>query len=445
MAATIQSRFFNETYQYYCKEEKMKKQGLWSEKEIKFLRKYYPVKGGKYVARALGRSPHSVYNHAAKFGLKVLISIYYRPYTPREIILIKKYYPAKGASYAAKLLDRSPGAIRDKARKLKVRRINTTKWSIKEIEYLRKWYFKKRPLEIAKKLKRTTPAVVTQARKLGLTKHKVKRWNKYEELFLINNFRKMTYKQIAKHLNRTRTSVQGKLSRMKMKKKKLRKWKPQEKRILSRLYGKITRAELASRLNRTLPSVVGYAVIQKKTKKHAPTFTEKEKKFILKNYLKMTNRQIAQKLNRSYMAIFRMAARLGLKANQEKMNLRPEGFAPPFTDKEKEFIRNNYLKMTNKEIAGKLKRKSVDGIRKYAKKIGLAGKPEKRKYPRTHDYVYSEREKNFIRNNYLKMTNKQIGLKLNRPEDGIAAMVGKLGLSGNPARAASWRKKAVKK
>jgi hypothetical protein len=419
---------------------------FWTDRENQFLKKFYPTNGSKYVANKLGRTRSSVSHQAARLGLSGTGYLPFRPYSPQEIIFIKKNYPLRGAEYVAQKLGRSPSSIYVKANNLRVERKSIYSWSEYDINYLKKWYNKKRPSQIARYLGRTTGAVVSQASILGLSAYKIQRWSKYEEDFLIKNFSRMTYKLIAKHLNRTRPSVQEKCVRLKLKKRNLRRWKPQEKRLLSRLYGKIARAELASRLNRTLPSVAGYAMFKKKTKKHAPPFTEKEKKFILKNYFKMTNGQIAQKLNRSYMAIFRMAARLGLKANQEKMNLRPEGFAPPFTNKEKEFIRKNYLKMTNKELAEKLKSRSKDGIRKYAKKLGLTGKPQKRKYPRTHEYVYSEKEKNFIRNNYLKMTNKQIGLKLNRPEDGIAAMVSKLGLSGNPERLLLLHKrKTVKK
>ncbi|HSW56500.1 MAG TPA: hypothetical protein VLH59_15560 [Ignavibacteriaceae bacterium] len=419
----------------------MKKIRIWTDKEILFLKKYYPTKGSKYVAVSLGRTRSSVSHQTARLGLSGTGFLPFRPYSPQEIIFIKKNYPLRGAEYVAEKLGRSPSSIYVKANQLRVERQSVYSWSIYDINYLKKWYNKKRPSQIARHLGRTTSAVVSRASMLGLATYKIQRWTKYEEDFLIINFRRMTYKEIALHLKRSRPSVQQKCVRLKLKKKNLRRWKPQEKRLLSLLYGKITRAELAKRLNRTTTSIGGYAKFRNKTKKYAPAFTEKEKKFIVNNYLKMTNREIAQKLNRTYMGIFRMAAKLGLNHNPEKMKLRPEGYAPFFTDEEKEFIRKNYFKMTNKELAKKLKRLTFDGIRKYASRIGLTGNPEKRKYPRTHAYVYSEKEKNFIRKNYLRMTNKQIGLKLKRPEDGIAAMVGKLGLSGNPQRTVLWKKR----
>lgn len=351
----------------------IKKKRIWTDKEILFLKKYYPVKGSKYVADELGRTRSSVSHRVTRLGLSGTGFLPFRPYSPQEIIFIKKYYPLRGAEYVAEKLGRSSSSIYVKANNLRVERKNIYSWGEYDINYLKKWYNKKRPSQIARHLDRTTSAVVSRASILGLSAYKIQRWTKYEEDFLIKNFRRMTYKKIALHLKRSRPSVQEKCVRLKLKKKILRKWEPQEKRLLSRLYGKITRTEVAARLNRTLPSVAGYAKFKQKTKKQAPAFTEKEKKFILKNYLRLTNRQIAQKLNRSYMGVFRMTARLGLKANQEKMNLRPKGFASPFTEKEKEFIRNNYLKMMNKEIAKKLKRKSVDGIRKFAKKIGFVG------------------------------------------------------------------------
>jgi hypothetical protein len=360
----------------------MKKVRLWTDKESLFLRKYYPTKGSKYVADALGRTRSSIYTHARKLGLDGRGNLPYRPYSPQEIIFIKKYYPLEGSKYVAQKLGRTPSSIKDKARKLRVERKSLLQWSAEEIEYLKKWYKKKRPSEIARHLKRTTPAIVTRARMLGLFRHQVRTWNKDEELFLIKNFRKMTYKQIARHLNRTVGSIKGKVNvGLKMKKLKTRKWKPQEKRLLSRLYGKIPVAQLAARLDRTSDSVLQRARFQKRAAKGAPVYNEEEKEFIRENYLKMTNVQIGQKLNRPAIRIPKIAKLFGLTGNPEKKSLWKRGIRKKsgynYSQKEKEFIINNYLKMTNVQIAKKLNR-TASGILSMARKLGITGNPEKR-------------------------------------------------------------------
>ena len=294
----------------------------WTDSENLFLRKYYSKKGSKYIADSLGRTRDSVRTRAQKIGISGTGYLPYHPYAPREILFIKKYYPLYGSKYVGQRLGRSPSSIKDKARSLRVERKSFIDWNEYEIKYLKKWYKKKRPSEIARHLKRTTPAVVARARMLGLLKRITRKWNNDEELFLIKNFYKMTYKRIGRHLNRTESSVGHKINAMlTMRKINTRKWETKEKRLLSRLYGKISVAELAERLHRTTSSVLHQARVQKKTAKGAPPYTEEEKKFIRDNYLKMTNVQIAQILNRSASHISKIARAFGLVGSTVKRKL----------------------------------------------------------------------------------------------------------------------------
>lgn len=414
---------------------------FWTDQENLFLKKYYPTKGCNYVANKLGKKRSSVYTKASKLGINVVINTSPNAYLPREIIFIKKYYPLKGSHYVAKMLGRSPAAIRRKARELRVERQNLIEWSAEEIEYLKKWYYKKRPSEIARRLKRSTAAVLVRARMLGLFKRFYRKWTDDEEQYLIKNFRTMTHKQIAKYLNRSTRSVQHKASKLKLIKVIERIWTPQEKRFLSRFYGKKPNTEIAKRLNRTRESIVLRARFQKLNKKRPPDYSEKDKNFIRKNYLKMTNDQIAKKLKRTRSGIIRMAHKLGLVGEYEKMQLAINSRKDIYTDEEKEFIRKNYLRMTNKEIAKKLNR-PASGLFDVAARLGLSGTPGKKQLwirgnIETH---YTENEKKFIRKNYLKMTNEQIAEKLKRSSGGIAKMIHVLGLSRHPERRASLKR-----
>jgi hypothetical protein len=359
----------------------MQKNKLWTDSENQFLKKYYPTKGSKYIADSLGRTRTAVTTHAGKIGISGTGYLPYHPYSPAEIIFIKKYYPLYGSKYVGQRLGRSQSSIKDKARRLRVERKKFIDWNEYEIKYLKKWYKKKRASQIARHLERTTPAVVTRARMLGLLIRVTRKWNNDEELFLIKNFYKMTYKQIGKHLSRTAGSVGSKANTMlTMRKIKTRKWETKEKRLLSRLYGKISVAELAARLNRTTHSVLHQASVQKKTAKGAPAYTSEEINFIRDNYLKMTNVEIAKKLNRSASRISKIASSFALTDNPEKKRLWKRGIRKEsgynYSEKEKEFIRNNYLKMTNVHIAERLNR-SVKGIETIAIKMGLTGNPKK--------------------------------------------------------------------
>lgn len=355
----------------------------WTDAENLFLKKYYPTKGSKYVAEALGRTRNAVNKRAQKIGVSGTGYLPFHSYSPSEIIFIKKYYPLYGSKYVGQKLGRSPSSIKDKARRLRVERKKIIDWNKYEIEYLKKWYKKNRPSEIARHLKRTTSAVITRARKLGLLVRITRKWNNDEELFLIKNFRKMTYKQIGQHLHRTAGSVSYKANAMlTMRKINSRKWETKEKRLLGRLYGKISVAELAARLGRTSHSVLHQARVQQKSAKGSPAYITEEINFIRDNYLKMTNVQIAEKLKRSPSRISKIARVNGLTGNPDKRELWKRGIrkesAYNYSGSEKEFILNNYLKMTNVEIAERLN-KSIKGIESMAIKMELTGNPQKKK------------------------------------------------------------------
>jgi len=415
----------------------------WTDKENLFLKKYYSTKGSKYIAVAVGRTRAAVTTHAGKIGISGTGFMPYHTYSPSEIIFIKKYYPLYGSRYVGQKLGRSPSSIKDKARRLRVERRKFIDWNKYEIEYLKKWYKKKRPSVIARHLERTTSAVIARARKLGLLIRITRKWDADEDRFLIKNFYKMTYKQIGKYLNRTAGSV-GHRARAMLKLRKLitRKWVTKEKRILGRLYGKITVAELAARLNRTTHSILHQARVQKKSAKGAPAYIAEEINFIRDNYLTMTNVQIAKKLNRSPSHIVKIARINGLSGNPEKRRMWKRGIRKEsgynYSEEDKEFIRQNYLNMTNVQIAKKLNR-TVNGILTTARKLGLTGDPQKTKLGHsslktTGSRNFTEKEKKFISDNYLKMTNLQIGKALKRHPGSIQRILRILGLSGNPEK-----------
>jgi DNA-binding CsgD family transcriptional regulator len=415
---------------------------LWTKREKQFLKNYYPKKGAKFVAEKLKRTIYAVRSQAVNISISGTGYLPYHAYSPSEIMMIKKYYPLYGSKYIAAKLGRSPYSIKDKARKLRVERRNLINWSPYEIEYLKKWYFKKRPSKIARHLERSTSAVVARARMLGLLKQVSRPWTPFEDNFLKSNCFKMTYKQLAKHLGRSPGSVGHRLVRaLKVRKQISRKWTTREKRILGRLYGKISVAELAKKLNRTEDSVMHRAKAQKKAAKGNPVFSEEEKNFIHGNYLKMTNVQISEILKRPQTSVARAARKMGLAANPEKRKLWKRGYRKVngliFTDEEKDFIRKNYLTMTNFQIGKHLNRNAAS-ITEIARKLGLQGNPAKKDLGHRNRqpsvFSYTEEDKNFIRDNYLKMSNIQIAKILNRHPASIQKILRDLKLSGNPEK-----------
>ena len=91
--------------------------------------------------------------------------------------------------------------------------------------------------------------------------------------------------------------------------------------------------------------------------------------------------------------------------------------------------------MSNIEIAKKLNRTAY-GIIEIAKRIDLRGSPDKRQLWKrgNSETIYTEAEKNFIRKNYLNMTNKQLAEKLDRTVNSVGNTISRIGLAGHPKR-----------
>jgi hypothetical protein len=293
---------------------------LWTRQEETFLRGYYPTKGSRYVAKALGRTRASVLRHALGLGIDGRGNLPYRPFSPREIIFLKTNYPSRGSEYVAEKLGRTPSAIRRKAQSMRVERKSALLWHPEEIKYLQRWYSKKRPSQIARRLDRTTLAVCVRARMLGLCRHHVRRWTDAEERFLRENYRTMTYKQIAGRLGRTVGSVTGKLHvGLRLKKRSNHHWTAADKQRLSRWYGRQPTRLIATKLGVTRESARRMAHYRGLTASLAPPYTEREKEFLRKNYVTIPNRELARRLNRSVGSIELMGKKLGLTGNPLKI------------------------------------------------------------------------------------------------------------------------------
>lgn len=86
-----------------------------------------------------------------------------------------------------------------------------------------------------------------------------------------------------------------------------------------------------------------------------------------------------------------------------------------YTQEDEDFLRENFLDKTNKELAHKLDR-SLDGIVQKLKEMKLV---------RREMNPYSEEEKKYILNNIKSKTISQIALDLGRSQGGVSKFVAK--------------------
>lgn len=152
-------------------------------------------------------------------------------------------------------------------------------------------------------------------------------------------------------------------------------------------------------------------ICHKKRILHSPwmqsiMYSAKEIEYIKNNYLKMTNKEIARKLKRPVMSIIRKSRELNLY----KLRVRR------FSALELAFLRSHYPAMTVAELAHKLNRTPFS-IRD--KLFVLHLKKQRR---------FTAAEIAFIRKNFRKFTNKEIAVKLNRNISTVSIKIRHLGL-----------------
>ncbi len=119
------------------------------------------------------------------------------------------------------------------------------------------------------------------------------------------------------------------------------------------------------------------------------TWTDEEDDYIKNNYKKLSDEDLANTLKTSEVLISRRRSALGLTHR--------------WTKEERDFIKQNYESMSDEEIGEVLGRTrgAVCGTRIS---LGIERK----------DYIFNKEEEHFIRINYKEMTDKEIGLKLGK-------------------------------
>ena len=135
-------------------------------------------------------------------------------------------------------------------------------------------------------------------------------------------------------------------------------------------------------------------------------YTENEIEFIKENYAKMTNKNIAEELGKTQSSISYVARQLGLVKQPHK----------PWTKEEDDFLIEHYIDFTSEEIAKHLGR-TVASINGRRDELHLV----------RHD-SWCKDDLDFLCNNYLDMTHSEIGEKLGRSEGAVRAKCFELGL-----------------
>ena len=232
----------------------------WIETEVSQLIELYPTNSNKDLAVRLGRPVWGITGKARALGLKKNYAGGYRqqlctthvPWSGDETNLLAELFSSTPNEEIAERIGRSLDAIANKARKMKLRKMDF--WSEAEDELLRRLYKELSYERLSQRLGRSSGATQVRVIVLGL-ECKVDNWTEDEIDFLEKSYSQMTYPQIAQKLGRTRTAVAAKAEKLGF--TKHHHWSQADVRKLRRLYAKFTARQVAEIMGRSYGSVRG--------------------------------------------------------------------------------------------------------------------------------------------------------------------------------------------
>ena len=188
--------------------------------------------------------------------------------------------------------------------------------------------------------------------------------------FIKNNSSKYTLKQI-KALGKIESNIEiirrycNRNNCSYIKENSIRELSEKQKDFINKNYGKLSINELAKKLKvpkiRVKEYIINTPSLYKIYSKRLNSISNEDLDFIKNNCNKYTKIEIIKKLNLNINSYYK------LSKIQEKYNLQFKKNCKKFSKEELDFIKNNCNKMTNKELADELNRKSVHQVSKYAK------------------------------------------------------------------------------
>ena len=207
--------------------------------------------------------------------------------------------------------------------------------------------------QMATYLKRSIRTISSFLRENDLEYQKPKFLTKEEKQFILNNYKTMSYKQIAKKLQRSNTSSIINFLRKQKLIVSQKTLTEEEKDYIKNNCEKKGVTEIGKILNRDKKTISNY--IQRNNLKHLNLsripLTKEEESFIKNNYNKMSIQKMKVTLKRDRSTIIKF-----LNENKLKYNHIPA--AKTLSEEEKQYIIENYKKLSIKSISENLKRNS---------------------------------------------------------------------------------------
>lgn len=189
----------------------------------------------------------------------------------------------------------------------------------------------------------------------------------------------------------------------------IKEYTQQQLDFLCKNFDKYTVKQLAYELNKTPNSVYNAARKLGLHKQIHSKWSKDEDNFLKCNYLYMSNSDMAKYLKRSFNSISSRLDALGLIRNKS------------WSEYELDYIRNNYIYQTHAEI-GMVLNRSEQAVRAKCFDMNLVKK----------ELSWSKYELDFLRDNYFEVSNADIAKALNRSVNAIHIQASKMGMKKSP-------------
>lgn len=230
----------------------------WTDEEDALLRKRYHKEGSLYMARLLGRTPAAIRNRAYRLGVAGEPREWWTTFEDRYV---EKNYPRKSVQDIARTLGRSVQAVRARLRHHGLTAESPPKWVESETEYLRRNYGKMTLREIADDLGRSEDSVSLKAARLGIRAKSTHVAPKGRQLrYIVDNLGVVSFTEMARKLGTSVHVVRRIAAEHGYRARPLsRLWTPEDEALLRKLWGTMSPSDVAARLNRHEKGVVARA------------------------------------------------------------------------------------------------------------------------------------------------------------------------------------------
>ena len=215
----------------------------WSQAEDNLLREHYSTCSIDDIAKRLNRSNEAIYSRGNKLALKRVnpspaSQNFGDAWSPKEIEILKQAAPKFNRNEIAKIINRSPEAIKSKLTRMGIEAIQAPDsrnlWTNEQINFLENNLLELSIKDISSALGRSERAISHMRMKLGLQKHKYSAWSAEDTIYLKNNYHTASWQELIGTLCRTYYQIRDKARRLSLE-RPLRKAREKAKiRLLAR-------------------------------------------------------------------------------------------------------------------------------------------------------------------------------------------------------------------